>query len=393
MPIPPPQDIVIRPKNEIPLIEFTGSYGGTAKLEVTPSGDLQFSHAQSSASTTFFGPTKHSAGMSGSLQALTDGSPYLLAGQGITISTSSISPVGQITLESTGEGKFGNTIIVLKTSGGKYPSLQNAVDSASSGDTILVGAGNWGVVTLKAGISIMGLQPPLADEVVLSKLTFSPSSGDAATNTVFISNLRISDSSSNPILELGSLTAPVRITMTGVRVHRNNPSPAGSMCKMTSDSGDTTTSIYMKNCMFTHESGDIAVLMESSARYLDLENCQFFNGYFQLYAAAGTISCSFVRFETAATSMSIDTQPGAQLLIGNSLIRNLGTDSTGILLYSGVVCAITDTVFDISSGTGSVIAGSGGVLVKNNLTVQPAALGARNTTISPSITQLSFQTL
>lgn len=347
----------------------------------------------------FEGSIQAVGGVSGSLQNLVSGESFLKAGTGITISTSSLSPVGQITIESTGEGKFGNTIIVLKTTGGKYTSLQNAIDSASSGDTILVGAGSWGDIDLsqKPGISITGLQPPLADEVVISKLTFSPTTGTAATNTIFISNLRISNNSQYDSALLLGQTAnitPIRVTMSGVRVYRNNASAISSMVLCYSHASDTDTSIYMKNCYFTHESGqNSSALMSNGARYLDLENCQFSNGAFCLATYAGTIACSFVRFETASTGDCIETQPGVQLLIGNSLVRNLGINSNGIRLYAGAVCVISDTVFDISTGSGAVIAGNGGTLVKNNLTVQPAALGSRNTTISPSVTQLSFQTL
>lgn len=51
--------------------------------------------------STFSGAVKFNGGLSGSLQTLANGQPYLLAGAGISISTSSMSPVGQITIAST----------------------------------------------------------------------------------------------------------------------------------------------------------------------------------------------------------------------------------------------------------------------------------------------------
>jgi hypothetical protein len=322
--------------------------------------------------------------------------------QGTTGETGLTGPAGPQGLQGlTGpagpsyDGKTGNTIWVTKQTGGAYTSLQDAIDQAVAGDTILVGAGNWGQINLSAkpGISLMGLQSPLADEVVLSKVIFAPTSGNAATNTIFISNIRISSNDTYESLELGSTSAPCRATLSGVRVYRNNSSSGLPMVQCISDPGDTTTSIYMKNCQFTYEGGQFnSLIMYNTARYLDLENCQFSNGSTCLYSSAGTIACSFVRFETASSSECIEAQPGAQIVIGNSLIRNLGTNSSGLHLNPNSVCAISNTVFDISAGSGAVISG-GGILVKNNLMVQPVALGARNTTISPSIIQMPFQTL
>jgi hypothetical protein len=82
-----------------PLIEFTGSLGGKVTMEITPIGSIEFSHGAVSASISFFNPTNHTGGMSGSLQSLVGGEAYLKAGTGITISTGS-SPAGQITIAS-----------------------------------------------------------------------------------------------------------------------------------------------------------------------------------------------------------------------------------------------------------------------------------------------------
>ena len=51
--------------------------------------------------TTFSGVTKHNSGLSGSLTRLTDGTSYIVAGNNVTVTTSS---VGQITISSAGGG-------------------------------------------------------------------------------------------------------------------------------------------------------------------------------------------------------------------------------------------------------------------------------------------------
>jgi len=292
------------------------------------------------------------------------------------------------------EGKSGNTIIVTKTSGGAYTSLQAAVDAANAGDVVVVGAGSWGEVSLKPGVSLMGLQPPLADEVVLSKLTFAPGGGTAGTNTVFVSNLRVSRSDDQTAGVLGD-GAPVRIYLSGVRFYRNN---AAATNPLVSCYGmDASSSIYMQDCSFTHEGGQVSpaiILVSSNVRYLDLNNCTFSQGGHCLAVVNGDVAASLCRFETASTVAAIHISASAgtaRLAMGNSLVRNLGADSTGILIDAGSVCAASDTVFDVSAGTGKCIGGTG-ILAKNNLTVQPAALGARNTSIAGP-TALAFQTL
>lgn len=84
-------NIVIKPARSggDPLIEFTGSAGGESRIQIESDGKI-----------SFVGGTKFSTGISGSLQTLTGGEPYLMAGTGITISTGS-SPAGQITIAST----------------------------------------------------------------------------------------------------------------------------------------------------------------------------------------------------------------------------------------------------------------------------------------------------
>lgn len=270
------------------------------------------------------------------------------------------------------DGKTGRTVIITKTTanGGVYADLQAAVDDAVAGDVVLVGAGSWGAVTLKAGISLMGLQPPLADDVVLSKLTFSPTSGSASTNTVYVSNLRLSSAANEPVLVLGHASTPVRVTMSGVRVYRNN---AAATTAMVSCIGDVAgSSIYMKDCMFTHEGAQVAssiTLLSSSSRYLDLVACQFSAGGRCLDVTAGLTAASLCRFETSSEISALRVASGTTLTIGNSFIRNLGSTSpTGIELAG--TCAASDCVFDVAPGTGRAIQGAG-TLVRNNLVAGP----------------------
>jgi len=304
------------------------------------------------------------------------------------------------------DGKTGNTIWVTKQTGGAYESLDAAIQSASPGDTILVGAGNWGSISLKAGVNIVGLQPPLGDKVVVTKIAFSPTSGSAATNTVFVSNLRISNNNDEYQLDISApVGVGVRATFSGCRFYRNvSGTNYNPIVVLQSQPGDTTSSIYFDNCILSTEGNQYsAKLLQTSIRYLDINDCNFWNGSQSIFATAGTISIARSRFETFSSQpiMVLD-QPGVNLTLGDSFIRNLGgNNAEGILLSSpGTYCAASNIVFDISTGTGtSCIRGvTNSVLYYSNITAvnfQPnPSTGVpdvqRNTTISGALTKIPF---
>jgi hypothetical protein len=287
------------------------------------------------------------------------------------------------------EGKSGNTIFVTKTSGGEYESLQAAVDAANAGDVVVVGAGSWGEVSLKPGVSLMGLQPPLGADVVLSKLTFQPTSGVAGTNTVYVSNLRISVGADASGLVLGSASAPVRVYLDGVRVYRNKSDATTPMVLL--GGNDASSSIYMRGCELGHEGGQVAsnvVLVSSGVRYLDLNNCSLYVGGRQLDITAGAVGASLCRFETASTISSIRVGASSTLSMGYSFVRNTGANATGIeLAAANSTCAAANTVFDVSAGTGKCVSGLG-TLVKSNLIAAPG----QNKDVSVGVT-VPFQTV
>ncbi len=98
-------NIIIKPMRAggDPLIEFTGSLGGESSALVESDGALNFS-----------GPTKHVGGLSGSLQRLADGNPYLLAGGGVTLLTNSS---GQVQISATGQPGGSDTYVQFNDGG------------------------------------------------------------------------------------------------------------------------------------------------------------------------------------------------------------------------------------------------------------------------------------
>ena len=311
------------------------------------------------------------------------------------------------------DGKTGNTIWVTKQTDGAYESLQDAIDQSVSGDTILVGAGNWGDITLKAGVNIMGLQPPLGDKVVVSTITFiSQIDTSAASNTIFVSNLRVSNNNNVSVVDIrhdvvippgggeGDVEpiegGPYRVSFSGCRFYRNNGASIQPLIKFSSPASDTESSVYLDGCIISPEGGQYSAnLIQTAVRYLDLNNCKLWEGAKALRVVRGAVSVSNCRFETnyAGPSISLEVA-NTNLTLGESLIRNLGGIlAKGIQLVAGTLCAVSNTVFDISdaSGTACIEGPTGSFCYYGNITaVTPQPSGTRSTNISGALSKVPF---
>ena len=97
--------------------------------------------------------------------------------------------------------------IVWCLPGGRYATLQQAIDFAQHGQTILLGQGSWGSATLKSGVNIVGLDAPKGLHCEVGQLTYAPTSGNANANSVFLSNILISTSADDSTGPTWSLDA------------------------------------------------------------------------------------------------------------------------------------------------------------------------------------------
>jgi hypothetical protein len=243
---------------------------------------------------------------------------------------------------------------------------------------------------LKGGVSLMGLQPPKALQVVLSSLTFAPDEGGtAADNTVYVSNLLISGGGDDTLLTLGG-DDPIRAYFSGVRVYRDEATATTAMVVCAGD--DATSTIEFENCLFTHEGGQVAsalTLLSTSVRYLNLVDCSFANGGRSLDVTGGDLVVAATsRFETGSTVAALRVGASCTLSLGSCLVANTVANASGVeLVASSSTLVASNTGFNVSAGTGkAVLATAGGTFLKGNVV---ANFGS-NSAVSFGVTQVSL---
>jgi hypothetical protein len=239
--------------------------------------------------------------------------------------------------------------------GGEYATLQAAIDAASAGQVILLGEGAWGNATLKAGVNIVGLNAPRNVTVSVGQLSFAPTTGGAVDNQIFLSNLFINGTSTASGVSLGG-TAPVRLILSGCYVFRDSGS--SSLVSLTNTDA-TATTVRMDGCI-VNSSGTAGTLISSSVRYLRITNSELYGAGKALELTGGLTQIAFSTIETSSTTEIIKIAAGTVETTSSSLIRNLTTNGSGILVEAGGTCVLTTlSLFDVATGTGYCVRGAG----------------------------------
>jgi hypothetical protein len=130
-----------------------------------------------------------------------------------------------------------------------------------------------------------------------------------------------------------------------------------------SNSDGVSTSVRIDGCTL-NVIGSTGALISSSVRFLRVGTTDFYNGAKSLNVTGGLTQVVLSNCETVSNSSEIiSVSSGATVAISSCLVRNLGTNASGINIAGGGTALVTtSTLFDVSSGTGYCVQGSGTVI-------------------------------
>ena len=283
-----------------------------------------------------------------------------------------------------------NTIFCIDN--GDYATLQAAIDAAPSyptSCTILVGAksGGWGDIVIPANknISITGMSSPKSEQVVfVNSVTYSPTTGtNPVANNVHLCNLFISPQTAIQAITFGG-TAPARLRFTGCYVYGN---AATSIVLNNSNavySVASFTDCYfdMGNTSNTHFS--------STLRYVVIDRCNFNSGNKAFNVTAGFVQAGLSSIQVNSVN-EIITVSGTNTLFSaaNCLIQNSTTNGSGIFVGTGAFCQSINNIFNVATGTGYCVRGTG-VHLYGQTTTANSILGATNVKMQNTLTNVPY---
>jgi hypothetical protein len=263
--------------------------------------------------------------------------------------------------------------------GGKYATLQAAVNAAVTGDIVLVGPaptgapqnGTWGNVTFPAQkrLSVVGLTgDQVSAQINIGLVTYSPTTGlNVNENEVFLCGLFINANyAGTPGVTFGG-TAPARIRLRGCFLYNSGTSGDG----VSVSNSAASSSCYLDNCTVqTTSANTTSIMVNNQAGYTVIKNgCEIAGGQYALRIAAGTVEASDVIFEVPALVT------GTATAIANTTL----TDASKVW----TVNAFAGMKVYISSGsTGS---GQSRTIISNTATVLTISSGVTNWSPNPNV--------
>jgi hypothetical protein len=242
---------------------------------------------------------------------------------------------------------------------GDFTSLQAAINTVPTATptTILVGekSGGWGNITIPANtvLQIVGLSAPRSDQhVQIGSVTFSPTTGSIALqNEVFLSNLYIVPPASTASITYGG-TAISRLRVFNCFIYGNTVT---SIALSNSNSG---SSFYLYDTFV--DSSTAITHVQTSLAYSDFERCYFNVGRsFNCTAGSTLIGSSTLNNASATLETVTVSGTGTLATIGNCLITNTTTNGNGVNIGTGAVFSSVNNIFQVATGTGYCVTGTG----------------------------------
>lgn len=277
--------------------------------------------------------------------------------------------------------------------GGKYSTLQSAIDAASPNDVILVGPKgsvtspqDWGDISIPAGkrLSIVGLGGAAATSVNIGKVTFAPTTGaNILENEVFLHKLFINaDFSGSQGVNFAG-TAPARLRIQDCYVY-NKGSTGNGVVSNNSGSG---SSLYLDNCTI-QSSVNVGIAVSHVQGYTILKNgCSVYRYQYQLQCAAGNVEILQSQLEGVLANEVVRVS-GGFVSCGYSTIKNTTTNASGVsLTQAGAAFGMGDATFAIATGTGYCVTGVAGTYyMYGRVTYSHSSLSAYNVKVKNTVT-------
>jgi hypothetical protein len=325
-------------------------------------------------------PTWQAGGGGGGITELTQD---VIAGPGAGSQAATVQGMGG----STSKVHF---VIV----GGKYATLQDAVNAAAANDTIFVGPigavspiTSWGDVTFPAQkrLSVIGLSSPRSYAPNIGKVTFAPAAGlNILENTIHLENLFINASFAGAQGVNFAGTAPARLRMVNCYIY--NLSGVSGDAVVVNNSG-AGSSCYLDGTTI-QGAGTAGVGVNHVQGYTLIRNgCEVADYQYQIQCAAGTVEVYNSQIEGSLANEVIRIT-GGTVFLGYSTIRNATANSTGVnLVNAGAAFGMGDATFAIATGTGYCVNGvAGSIFLYGPITYSNSAALAYNVKVKNIIT-------
>jgi hypothetical protein len=270
--------------------------------------------------------------------------------------------------------------------GGDYATLQDAVNAASSGDTILVGPNltGWGDVTFPAQklLTVTGLSAAAHTPTIqIGKVTYSPTVGTANENNIFLENLYVSGDFNGSQGVLFAGTAPARLRITGLLV--SNVSALGGNGIVSNNSG-AGSSLYIDNCLTN--ASPVGTMLVHTQGFTQMHDTELNAGAAAFSCAAGNLSVFTSRMEYALAG-AVGVITGGTVTMTTTFIRNTTTNGSGVSVASAGVFILDSSIFDVRTGTGYCVSGTGAFLYGQVTFSNVAAVLPRNVKTQNTLTQ------
>jgi hypothetical protein len=242
--------------------------------------------------------------------------------------------------------------------GGAYATLQDAVNAAASGDTILVGPNltGWGDVTFPAQklLSVNGLTGAAHSNTVrIGKVTYSPTVGTANENNIWLDNVYVAGDFNGSQGILFGGTAPARMRITGMFV--SNSSGVGGNGIVSNNSG-VGSSLYLDNCLTAD--GTVGTMLVHTQGFTQVQDTELAAGAVAFSCAAGNLTFFTSRMEYALAG-AVGVITGGTVTMTSTFIRNTTAGGSGISVANPGAFIMDGSIFDVATGAGYCVSGNG----------------------------------